>query len=267
METTRTQQPAPAILLGDGGVLISDTGVGRPILLLHGGGGVATVAALAQALAVDARVLLPTHPGFDGTQRPARLDSVAALAQLYVAQLAALDVRDVLVIGSSIGGWIAAEMAAQDASRIQGLVLINPVGIAVAGEPVADVAGLSGPELMRLASHDPAAVMAAMPPVTPARLALMASNAAALAAYDNGAAMMAPGLRGRLAGIAAPALVVWGESDGIATPAYGRAYAAAFGNGKVELIAEAGHLPHIEQAGRVLQHIANFMAGLDVARH
>lgn len=241
---------------------ISDTGSGRAILLLHGGGGSATVFGLFQALAAKARVLLPTHPGFDGTPRPAQMNSVTQLAHCYLKLLASLDLSDVVVIGSSIGGWIASEMALADAGRLQGLVLINAVGIQVPEAAVADVSRLTRPELIRLASHDPDLVLASAPSPTPERLAILASNAAALAAYDGGAAMMAPGLREKLASVTTPVLVLWGESDGIASPAYGKAYAAAFANGKFEEIPEAGHLPQIEQPARVLERIDNFIREL-----
>ena len=241
-----------------GTATIRDAGDGRPVLLLHGGGGTATVIGLSHALLAKCRVLVPTHPGFDGTSRPANLQGVAELARLYLRLLEALDLRDVLVIGSSIGGWIAAEMALADAGRIAGLVLLNPVGIQVSGAPLTDVSGLSRPELVRLASHNPELIMANTPPPTPERIAMFAANTVALAAYDNGQAMMATGLRERLATVNTPALVLWGTSDGIASTAYGQAYAAAFANGRFEAIDEAGHLPHIEQAMRVLQHIEQF---------
>jgi pimeloyl-ACP methyl ester carboxylesterase len=258
------------LLQTNGSAAISDIGSGRPILLLHGGGGTGTVSGLSHALATKARVLTPTHPGFDGTPRPAQLNSVAELARFYLQLVKALDLDDVQLIGSSIGGWIAAEMAAMavvDATekvRIGSLILLNPVGIQVPGEAVTDVSGLSRPELVRLASHNPEQVMASAPPPTPERIAQLATNATALAAYDSGAAMMAAGLRERLATVAAPTLVLWGESDGIASVAYGKAYAAAFGNGKFELITEAGHLPQIEQLSRTVQHIESFISTLDV---
>src|SRR3954471_23552066 len=82
----------------------------RPFLLLHGGGGVPTMAGFADLLAerAHARVLLPTHPGFGGTPKADSLSSVTALARAYVALLEELDVTDVTVIGNSFGGWLAA---------------------------------------------------------------------------------------------------------------------------------------------------------------
>src|SRR5690242_12386938 len=83
----------------------------RPFLLLHGGGGVATMTGFADLLAerTHSRVLLPTHPGFGGT--PSSLTSVTELAQAYVTLLERLDLADVTVLGNSFGGWLAAEIA------------------------------------------------------------------------------------------------------------------------------------------------------------
>ena len=240
-------------------LLVDDVGTGRPMLLLHGGGGPATVRDLGLALAAEARVLTPTHPGFGGTGRPAELDNVAALAAHYLHMLVERGLNDVVLIGSSIGGWIAAEMAIQNSRRLGALVLLNPVGISTPDAVVKNVAGLSREALVRLASHDADRVLANTPPATPERLAQLASNGAALTAYDHGAGMMAAGLRERLSSVTVPALVLWGVSDGIAPPAYGRAYAAAFGNGGFEEVVGAGHLPHIEQPAHVLAAIRRFL--------
>ncbi|PRC93218.1 alpha/beta fold hydrolase [Solimicrobium silvestre] len=254
-----------ALLNTDGRAAISDKGTGRAILVLHGGGGVSTVFGLSQALVAQARVILPTHPGFDGTPRPAHLASVTELAHFYLTLLEKLGLDDVVVIGSSIGGWIAAEMAVINASRIKGLILLNSVGIQVPGETLTDVSRLTPPELIRLASHNPELILRNMPPPTAERQAIQAANAASLAAYTKSTSMMAPGLREKLALVAVPVLVLWGESDGIAAPNYGKAYAEAFAKGKFELITEAGHLPQIEQPARVLAHIENFISELDSA--
>src|ERR1700687_1869816 len=111
-------------------VSVTDKGEGRPFLLLHGGGGPLTVNAFADLLAGQrpARVIVPTHPGFGGTPRPEWLATVPDLAALYVALLAELGLDDVTVIGNSIGGWIAAEMALLDTSRIGRFVLCGGGG-------------------------------------------------------------------------------------------------------------------------------------------
>src|SRR5436190_342889 len=103
----------PVAGVGTVEVSFDERGDGHPVLLLHGGGGPLTVGAFAELLATQrpARVITPTHPGFGGTPRSDSLASIADLAALYVALLTDLGVREVTVVGNSIGGWIAAEMA------------------------------------------------------------------------------------------------------------------------------------------------------------
>src|ERR1700760_648290 len=129
----------------------------QPFLLLHGGAGPASVAAFGHLLAArkHARVIMPVHPGFDGTPRPENLSSVRDLARLYAGLLDDLDVWDVTVIGNSIGGWLAAELALLGSPRISGAVLIDAVGAEVPGHPVTDVSGLRPDQLRALSFHDP----------------------------------------------------------------------------------------------------------------
>ncbi|MGH3294032.1 MAG: alpha/beta fold hydrolase [Trebonia sp.] len=119
----------------------------QPFLLLHGGAGPASVAGFGDLLAArkHVRVIMPDHPGFGATPRPSALASTASLARLYAALLDRLDVWDVTVIGNSIGGWIAAELALLGSPRVSGAILIDAVGIEVEGHPVTDVAGLPRP--------------------------------------------------------------------------------------------------------------------------
>ena len=244
------------------GAAVRDVGAGRPILVLHGGGGAPTVAGLSQTLSDAARVLAPTHPGFEATPQPAWLNSIAALATLYLALLDRIEIDEIVVVGSSIGGWIGSEMAVQAPGRVKGLVLLNATGIAVEDHALVDVRQLPLPELMQLAHHDPAKILAAAPPPSSQQQSIRVLNAAAMAAYDNGLNGQDPSLRARLSNAAMPVLVVWGESDGIASPGYGAAYADAFANGVFEPVAQAGHFPHIEQKERVSVLIRGFLQRL-----
>lgn len=235
-------------------------GDGRPILILHGGGGPRTVAVLTQALASYGQVLSPTHPGFDGTSRSEELNSIKDLAAFYVQMLRLLNLSDALVIGSSIGGWIASEMALLPDNRIAGLILIDPVGIAVAGDHVADVFTLSPMDLMDRVFHAPETIRANAPPPSDAQKAIAAADLKTLAAYDQRSGMQDPSLRERLAVIKCPALVLWGESDGVASLVYGQAYAAALSGAKFHVIKKAGHLPQIEQPELTIKLIREFLA-------
>jgi pimeloyl-ACP methyl ester carboxylesterase len=181
---------------------------------------------------------------------------MAGLAALYRELLDRLGLDGVTVIGNSIGGWIAAELALLGSPRISGIVLVDAVGIEVEGHPVIDIFPLSLDELARLSYHDPAAFRIDPDAMTEAQRAGMAANRAALQVY-GGAQMTDPSLRGRLAAITCPVLAVWGEADRIVDPDYGRAYAAVPG-ARFELLTETGHLPQLESPEKLLRVVWGF---------
>ena len=236
-----------------------ERGTGRPVLVLHGGGGPRTVAGIVESLAAGAHVLAPTHPGFAGTPRPPECASVAELAALYAGLLERRGLWNVLVVGSSMGGWIAAELALRAPGRLRGLVLVNAVGIVVEGEPVADVFSLTPRGLAELSWHDPDRFAIDPATLTPEMREAMAANFRALAVY-GGKDMADASLKARLAGVKTPTLVAWGESDRVATTAYGRAFAAAIPGARFEPIAQCGHLPQMEQPARLLELVRAFDA-------
>jgi pimeloyl-ACP methyl ester carboxylesterase len=247
--------------LGDGLTVSLDQrdGTGRTVLVLHGGAGPRSVAGLAGVLPGDPYVLTPTHPGFDGQPRPAWFDSVSDLAVAYLDLLDLLELDRVLVVGSSIGGWIAAEMATRDTSgRIAGTVLLNAVGVDPAAGRLTDTRGLNPVRLGELAFVDPAFRLDPSTLTDEQRAAGLA-NQQTLAVYAGEPFMYDPKLRHRLHRATAPALVVWGEEDGIATVEYGRSFAEAFPKGRFVSAPKAGHFPHIEAADVTAAAIEEFV--------
>jgi pimeloyl-ACP methyl ester carboxylesterase len=224
-----------------------DRGTGRPFVLLHGGAGPASVTAFADRLAIThpARVITPTHPGFNGTARSAT--TIRELAEIYAQLLDDLDLSDVTVVGNSIGGWIAAELALLHPARAARFVLVDAVGIEVPDHPIVDFFSLTLPEVTGLSYADPARFAA--PPPDPA---VMAENRKTLQMYAGTPSMADPSLSSRLAGVKHPVLVVWGEADRIVTVPYGRAYADAIPGAEFRVLANTGHLPQIESPDLLL---------------
>ena len=240
-------------------IALKEHGAGRPFFLLHGGGGPLTVDAFAKRLAAEhaVRVLVPTHPGFGGTPRPETLTTVRQLAATYIQLLHELDLSDVTVIGNSMGGWIAAEMALLHSRRIGRVVIVDGVGIEVPDHPIADFYSLTPRQLAELSYHDPDRYGIDPSKLPPAALEAMAGNRAALGVYA-GTSMLDPTLAERLSGVGVPTLVVWGDSDRIADAGYGRALAAAIPGASFELLSQTGHLPQIESPTALLNVIWNF---------
>jgi pimeloyl-ACP methyl ester carboxylesterase len=149
-------------------------------------------------------------------------------------------------------------MAVLDSPRIACVVLVDAVGIEVPGHPVVDFFALDLAKVAELSYYDPDAYRIDPATMPPEQQAAMAGNRAALAVY-GGAAMTDPGLAGRLAAVTVPTLVLWGDSDGIVVPDYGRAYAAAVRGAEFQLFAATGHLPQIEAPEQLLDALAHFM--------
>ena len=239
-------------------VRIDERGSGRPLLVLHGGGGPQSVSGFVAAVSEHAHVLSPIHPGFAGEPRPEWFNSIDDLALTYLELLERLDLHEVMVIGFSIGGWIASELAVRDTTRLGSIVLVDAVGIQVDGHQIADVFPLTPDELSALSYHNPAAFRIDPATLSPDQIAAMAANFQALGVYGREQGMHDPKLRRRLGRVTIPALVVWGESDGVVDPDYGRAYAQSLPNARFTLIPEAGHVPQIEQPERLLTLVWEF---------
>jgi pimeloyl-ACP methyl ester carboxylesterase len=229
-------------------VTFTEAGSGRPVLILHGGGGPFTVAGIADHLAPTMHTITPTHPGWNGTARPARFSGIDDLASAYLHYLADNNLHDVLIIGSSIGGWIGSEMAVRDgAGLITGLILIDAVGVAVEGETIRDFFALDARGVAEYSFHDADRFYIDPATVPAAQATLRQANMATMRVVAGDPYMHDPTLLRRLGRIQIPTLALWGESDRIVTPTYGAVYAAAFPDARLEIIKNAGHLPQIEQ--------------------
>jgi pimeloyl-ACP methyl ester carboxylesterase len=232
------------------------------VLVLHGGGGPATVMGLAAHLAEHNRVLLPTHPGWNGIPLPQGLDSIEDLAMLYLRELRRRGLSDVLVVGSSVGGWIGAEMAWRDVGGlIGGLVIIDGTGVLIPEEPMPDFFALTPRGIAEHSYFDPDKFFVDPATLPAERVATMRGNIATLKAIAGEPYMHHPKLLQRVGDVTIPVLAIWGDSDRIATPGYGRAYAAAFPNGRFELVERAGHLPQVERPETTFALVDEFVAG------
>ena len=247
-------------------VSYTDRGAGRAFLLLHGGAGPQSVTSFADTLAAAApgRVIVPVHPGFGGTPRPSGLADIPGLAALYIGLLEELDLAGVTVIGNSIGGWIAAEMAVAGSARIAGVILVDAVGILVPGHPVADFFALTLDQVAELSYHDPDRFRIDPASMTADQRAVMAGNRAALAAYA-GTEMVDASLGGRLASVHVPTLVVWGDSDRIVDPEYGLAFAQAIPRAQFRVLAGTGHVPQLETPAELLASVLDFTSAQSAA--
>lgn len=225
-------------------------GEGPPLLVLHGGNGPVGTQGLAERLAKDFKVYMPVHPGFGTSPVVEHFDHIDDLAYLYLDLLDQLDLHGVSVLGTSMGGWLAAEIAVKSTARLKSLVLADAVGFKFKGREdreIADLFGVPPAAIAGLVWHDPSKAPdpAAM---SEAEQVLALRNREALARYGWKPYLHDPKLVHRVHRIDIPVLVVWGESDGIVGVEYGKAIADALPDARFEVIKGAGHAPQTEQA-------------------
>jgi pimeloyl-ACP methyl ester carboxylesterase len=246
-------------------------GDGKPLLLLHGITPVSPLAPFVDLLAEHGDIIAPSHPGFGKSPRPDDFDTMYDLVQLYREVLDALPEKAVM-IGFSFGGWIAAEVAAGGHPKLDRLVLVDPVGIKLGGREERDIVhffNTNPAELARRAWHDtaqrPAGVYglgwqaAIDEAMSDDDMIALARNWDALCLYAWRPHMYNPQLKHWLRRIAVPTLVLWGGSDGIVTPDYGRAYASLIPGARFATIAQTGHHPELEQPHAFVDAIAGFL--------
>lgn len=239
-----------------------ERGTGRPLLFLHPGIGIEPDAPALARLATRYRVLAPTHPGFGRSEQPRAFTTVDDLAYFYLDLLDQFDLRDVIVVGVSLGGWIAAEIAIKSTARLSHLVLANAVGIKVGDREqrdIVDIFAITEDEFRTLAYRDAAVGKRDYKSMPEAAVKAVARNREATARYAWSPYMHNPKLKGLLHRITVPTLLLWGMHDRILSEAYGRAYGAAIPGAVFAPLATSGHFPHVEDPDQFAEKIFAFV--------
>lgn len=224
-------------------------GSGQPLLMLHGGGGPIAAMPFADKLAEKFEIIAPTHPGFASSPIPDHFNRVDDLSFLYLDLLDELDLNDVILMGFSMGGWTAVELATMNSNRLSKLVLVDSVGVKVGGRydrDIADVFAMPAEKLAEIMFHDSSLAPKAMD-IPNEQLQVIASNRTALGVYTWDPYMHNPKLPHRLHRIKVPTHFIWGASDGVVTVDYGRKYCAMIDGATMTVIEKAGHSPQMEQ--------------------
>jgi len=237
-------------------------GAGRAVRMLHGAENADPRAPFLEMLGRHAEIIAPSHPGFGRSARPADFETVYDLVHFYLEFLETLPHETVTLIGLSFGGWLAAELAVKCRHRLDGLVLVDAFGIKVSDREtpdILDVFNTSPQEVQRRSWHDPATWAPDLDALSDDELVVRARNWEALCLYGWNPYMYNPQLKRWLGRITVPTLVVWGASDGIVKPSYGRAYSSLIPGSRFALIERAGHHPEIEQARAFADTVVKFL--------
>jgi pimeloyl-ACP methyl ester carboxylesterase len=237
-------------------------GQGKPLLMLCSEEMLELDAPIVEELAAKHELIIPSPPGFGRSERPDWVSSPDDIAYVYLDLIETLGLKDAVVLGFSLGGWIAAEMASKDDSFISKLILVSPYGVKFGGptdRDIADIWMLPPDDVLRRKWFDPAKGTCDFKSMPEDALAIVARNNESFARFCWEPYMHNPKLQHRLHRVKVPTLVVSGKADGITPPGYGRMYAKLIAGADVAIIPEAGHYPHLEQPAKFIERLRAFL--------
>lgn len=241
-------------------IKVMRAGSGAPLLYLHGASGAPRWLPFMEALAGDFDVIVPEHPGYGASPMPDWLDGVGDLAYFYLDLIEQLGLDGVNLVGTSMGGWIAAEMAIRNCGRIASMVLCAPAGLYVKGIPRVDSFMLSPEETIRHLVHDPrlAEEMLAQPLDDEQQMTVL-KNRLTTAKLGWQPRMHDPDLPKWLHRVCVPTLVLWGEDDRLLPAGYGPVWRDLVPGARLATFAGCGHLAHLEKPDDYVATLTRFI--------
>jgi pimeloyl-ACP methyl ester carboxylesterase len=235
-------------------------GSGAPLLFLHGSGGAGIWLPCMAKLAQRFDVIAPEHPGFGASDTPPWLDTIGDLANFYLDFLDRLDLDGVHLVGSSLGGWVAAELAVRNSTRLASLTLIGSAGILLNDVEQVDTFLSSEEQRIRDLFYDKdlaeAVIMASQRPEVEDAMLKNRTTSAKLSWQPRN---HDPNLRKWLHRIAVPTLLLWGAHDKVFPMPYAYAYQQLIPGSQAVVLPECGHLPHVEQGDAFVTELETFI--------
>jgi pimeloyl-ACP methyl ester carboxylesterase len=238
---------------------VQQAGSGETILFLHGAGG-SNWTGLLDRLATKYHVLLPEHPGFGRSQIPDWMMSTGDLALFYLDFIDALKLDNVHLAGHSLGGWLTAEIAIRNTSRLRSVSLLAPAGIAVDAAPFGDVFLWNHEQSTRAQFHDQALAEKRLTVAPDLGIALQNKSAVARLAWNP--RFSNPQLPFWLHRIDRPTLLLWGKQDRVIPYACHVPYKKGIAQAQMEVIDQCGHAIHNEKPAEAAAIMEKFLSGV-----
>ncbi|MGE0802607.1 MAG: alpha/beta fold hydrolase [Lautropia sp.] len=238
-------------------------GAGRSLLLLHPGDGFDARAPYVAALAARYRVIAPSCPGFGRSGPPGAMKSVDDLSYFYLDLIESLDLKDLVVVGLSFGGWLAAEIAVKNTARIAALCLVDTLGVKFSDPMTRDITDLFSVPLYQHAQwlyHDEKFRQRGGEPPSDEQAVILARNHESFGLFGWAPTLHSRRLHLRLHRLGnVPTRLIWGEHDRVVTVDYGRKWQQAIPGAQMVVIEGAGHYPQIERPEAFVAALNDFV--------
>jgi pimeloyl-ACP methyl ester carboxylesterase len=263
--TTTLSTNESMVTVGGNPIQMFSGGSGMPLLYLHGSEGNPGWQPYHENLAQRYRVYAPSTPGFNGTPRPPWVRTISDVAHFNLEMVQQLGLEQYILAGSSMGGWVAAEMAAMGQANLKALVLIDAAGIRPEQGEIAEILMVSAQTRAGLRFHDPSQVPnyeEYSREMTPEESVVDHANREMASRLFWKPYLHNPNLPFYLAKVRTPTLLVWGRQDAILPVECGDLYRRALSNSTLKVIENCGHSPQIEKPQEFQAAITEFLSGL-----
>jgi pimeloyl-ACP methyl ester carboxylesterase len=232
------------------------------IIFLHGEEGTFRSGAFIDALSSHASVIAPVIPGFDGSPIPGWLDDMQDLAIFFSEWMKKEAFSSIHLVGHSIGGWLAAEIAMLDPARLASLTLIAPGGLRQRGVTLFDVFLAAPTEVARASAHDgELAEQLVLDASAQDRADVLLQNRFMTARLAWQPRFYSPRLAKWLHRVELPTEIIWGAEDRIFPAGLAAAFESRLQHCKTHVLPRCGHLPHIEHTRDVAELVRLFTQG------
>jgi pimeloyl-ACP methyl ester carboxylesterase len=255
MEATETR-----LKTRNGDVLLRRAGKGPTVLFLHGAGGVPGWLPFFDRLSDQFDLLVPDHPGFGRSPSQPWLDDISDLAYFYLDLIDELKLENVHLVGHSMGGWLALELAIRSQQKLKSLALIASVGVRLKGVPVTNIFFLAADQLMNTLYSDPkiiAGELARQPTSEEIDQIVINRTAAARMAWHP--RFFNPKLSKWLHRIRVPTQILWGDEDKVVSPLYADELKRLIPHASVTMVKGVGHIPFAEKLDETTAAVSNFV--------
>jgi pimeloyl-ACP methyl ester carboxylesterase len=264
--TTTESGNKTTITVANTEVEIFTGGSGPALLFLHGAGGNAGWQPYHEELSRNYTVYVPSQPGFNGTPRPSWVHTINDVCHFNLEMTQKVGLEQYILMGSSMGGWVAAEMAAMCSHNLKALVLVDAAGIKPQKGEIAEIFMVSTQTRLKQRFYDPSQVPnyeQYTRQLTQEEQMVEHSNREMASRLCWRPYLHNPSLPHYLHKVPTSTLIVWGRQDAIIPVECAELYQQALPNATLKVIDRCGHSPAIEKPQEFLQVVREFLSSLN----
>ena len=264
--TTTKSGTGVTITVADTDVELFTGGSGPALLFLHGAGGNAGWQPYHQELSRNYTLYVPSLPGFNGTPRPTWVHTINDVCHFNLELAHRLGLDQYILMGASMGGWIAAEMAAMCHHTLNALILVDAAGIKPQKGEIAEIFMVSAQTRLKQRFYDPAQVAhyeQYTRELSPEEQMVEHANREMASRLCWRPYLHNLSLPYYLRKVPTPALLVWGQQDAIIPLECGQLYQQALPNATLKVIDRCGHSPALEKPQEFVQVVTEFLSSLN----